>query len=241
MQRWVSLVILSSSLAWAQARPPRAPKPTPARATRAVSFGSARHGSPKAPALPAGCRRHPSLDACNTPLVLVFEEPLFPLRHSRGTFPLVPGVPVASDWPAARTPWLVRDLDGNGRIDDGRELFGSSTRLADGRTARQGFEALAGLDANGDGVLDHSDPAFRSLALWSDRNGDRITDPGELVPLGRLVVSISLRPEVTPSCDASGNCGRERAPMRWRDERGVQREGEVVDLYLKVEDPAGAL
>src|SRR5690606_3259449 len=61
------------------------------------------------------------------------------------------GVCTSSDWPAADTPWLARDLDRNGTIDGGHELFGSGTRMGSGRHARHGFEALAELDADGDG------------------------------------------------------------------------------------------
>ena len=38
---------------------------------------------------------------------------------------------------------LVRDLNGNGNIDNGGELFGDLTQIADGVTAVNGFEALA--------------------------------------------------------------------------------------------------
>jgi hypothetical protein len=58
---------------------------------------------------------------------------------------------------AERTGWvqeqdglLVLDRNGNGRIDSGRELFGSETLRADGSKAANGYEALAELDANGD-------------------------------------------------------------------------------------------
>ncbi len=129
-----------------------------------------------------------------------------------------------TDWPTADTPWLARDLDGNGRIDGGRELFGSMTRLG-GRTARHGFEALAALDANGDGVVDVQDPAFAELVLWADSDGDRISRPGELLPLsaaGIDAIPLAFRRERL--CDDRGNCGYERVDLG----RGAQ----IVDLYL---------
>lgn len=46
------------------------------------------------------------------------------------------------DWPASTTPWLVLDRNGDRFIQDGTELFGSGTHLADGRFASNGFEAL---------------------------------------------------------------------------------------------------
>lgn len=171
---------------------------------------------------------------CTTPLVLQFAEGA-PVRFARGgaSFAFTPGLPVASDWPAAVTPWLVRDVDGDGRITSGRELFGSDTVLASGRTARHGFEALAALDANGDGRVDASDPAFASLRLWVDANGDRRTDPGELVTLAsRGVRSLGVRYTTAPRCDARGNCERERAGFTFVDAGGRERRGEVVDVYL---------
>lgn len=171
---------------------------------------------------------------CTTPLVLQFAAGA-PVRFERGlsSFAFTPGQPVTSDWPAAVTPWLVRDVDGDGRITSGRELFGSDTVLASGRTARHGFEALAELDENHDGRVDARDPAFASLRLWVDANGDRRTDAGELVTLAvRGVRSVSVRYATDARCDARGNCERERAGFTFVDARGVERQGEVIDVYL---------
>ena len=53
--------------------------------------------------------------------------------------------------------FLCLDLNGNGTIDNGGELFGDKTLLADGTTAKNGFEALAQYDGNGDGVIDENE------------------------------------------------------------------------------------
>ncbi len=50
--------------------------------------------------------------------------------------------------------FLAIDRNGNGVIDNGSELFGTATRLRNGRLARNGFEALADLDDNHDGKID---------------------------------------------------------------------------------------
>lgn len=174
---------------------------------------------------------------CTTPLVLQFEVGA-PVAFAPGlaSFAFTPGRPVHGDWPRAGTPWLVRDLDGDARISSGRELFGSDTRLASGRVARHGFEALAELDANRDGVVDARDPAFASLALWSDADGDRRTGPGELEPLrARGVVALSLRFSPEARCDARGNCERERAGFDFVGADGKLARGEVIDVYLAVQ------
>ena len=41
--------------------------------------------------------------------------------------------------------------------DNGGELFGDKTLLADGTTAKNGFEALAQYDGNGDGIIDENE------------------------------------------------------------------------------------
>lgn len=140
-----------------------------------------------------------------------------------------------TDWPTARTPWIARDLDGDGVIADGRELFGSGTVLPDGQRARDGFVALAVLDDNADGVIDARDRAWSELLAWSDRDGDRRGQGAELAPLSSLVESISLRPEPGARCDDRGNCERLRANASLRGARGT---GAVVDVQLLVQPPA---
>jgi hypothetical protein len=180
-----------------------------------------------------GGEDQPSSDLCgeSTPLVVAFENQ--PVRFTRGgRFAFQPGDPVESDWPTAKTPWIASDLDHDASIASGAELFGSSTVLPDGTTARNGFVALAALDANHDGRIDAGDPAFTSLLLWADRDGDRRSAPDELTALSSVIVSISVEDHVEVRCDARRNCERERAALQWRDARGGRHEGSVVDVYL---------
>ena len=72
--------------------------------------------------------------------------------------------------------FLAIDRNGNGAIDDGRELFG------DQGGAANGFEALRALDANADGLVNALDPQFHALRLFRD-NGDGRTGAGELISL----------------------------------------------------------
>ena len=89
-------------------------------------------------------------------------------------------------WMAEGDGMLVRDLNGNGRIDNGTELFGDRTLKADGSFAANGFEALAELDSNGDGIIDSRDEAFGSLRVWMDSNRDGISQADELFTLQEL-------------------------------------------------------
>jgi hypothetical protein len=167
-----------------------------------------------------------------TPLVVAFENhPVDFAPANDAAFAFVPGKPMISDWPTAVTPWIARDLDGDGAITTGAELFGSSTALAVG-TAKNGFQALASLDANGDGVIDARDPAFAELVLWSDLDGNHRSSPNELRPLASVVSSISLEHTLDPRCTARGACVGERSTLRWRDATGAERTGAVIDVYL---------
>lgn len=100
------------------------------------------------------------------------------------------GMPDLMSWTDRGDGFLALDRNGNGTIDDGGELFGTATRLANGARALNGYEALAELDTwvfngNGDGHLDSADPAFGSLLLWTDRNHDGISQPEELETLAQ--------------------------------------------------------
>lgn len=170
---------------------------------------------------------------CTTPLVLQFAGAPVRLEASTSRFAFTPGQPVETDWPTAATPWLVRDIDGDGRIGSGRELFGGDTLLPSGRVARHGFEALAALDENHDGVLDARDPAFASLRTWRD-DGDRVNQPAELRTLAQEgVTALALGFRVEPRCDGRGNCERERGLFTFLRDGEVQR-GALVDVHLRV-------
>lgn len=77
--------------------------------------------------------------------------------------------------------YLALDANGDGKINDGSELFGPGTG--------DGFSELAGHDADGNGWLDAADPIFSKLRIWTrDANGqDRLFALGQL-GIGALYV-----------------------------------------------------
>ncbi len=79
--------------------------------------------------------------------------------------------------------FLCLDLDRNGVIDDGGELFGDNTLLPDGSKALNGFEALAQYDSNSDGKIDKNDRIWPYLRLWCDSNHNGISEKDELIPI----------------------------------------------------------
>jgi hypothetical protein len=72
---------------------------------------------------------------------------------------------------------LVWDPERTGRITSGRQLFGSATWWI---AWDDGFEPLAALDDDGDGLL--SGDELDGISVWTDRDGDAVSDPGEVVP-----------------------------------------------------------
>nr|WP_237700242.1 calcium-binding protein [Neisseria meningitidis] len=96
------------------------------------------------------------------------------------------GIRTATGWVSADDGLLVRDLNGNGIIDNGAELFGDNTKLADGSFAKHGYAALAELDSNGDNIINAADAAFQTLRVWQDLNQDGISQTNELRTLEEL-------------------------------------------------------
>jgi len=119
---------------------------------------------------------------------------------------------------------LALDRNGNGRIDDGAELFG------DQRGAANGFEELRKLDSNGDGTIDANDERFNDLRLFRD-NGNGRTEPGELQRLNEAGVSaIDLNYANRDEATSGGNRLAQIASFRHAD----GRLGRVADALLNL-------
>ncbi len=125
-------------------------------------------------------------------------------------------VKTGTGWLKGDDAWLVRDLNANGTIDSGRELFGVDTQItvpdsyyiggAVTRNAFAGFEALATLDSSGDHVFNASDTAFNEVKLWRDLNSDGISQSGELFTFAQAnITGISLAATLTTTNLGNGN------------------------------------
>ncbi|SDT93705.1 hypothetical protein [Halopseudomonas salegens] len=88
--------------------------------------------------------------------------------------------------PTGENYLLALDRNTNGRIDDGRELFG------DQHGAAHGFAELARLDDNGDGRIDQQDQVFEQLQLLRFRI-DGSQQLGSLRDAGIHSVSLDYR------------------------------------------------
>lgn len=125
------------------------------------------------------------------PLVLDFGGPAAALSDVRFDFDL------DGDGRKERLPlmggsgFLAFDRDRNGRIDDGRELFGPASG--------DGFAELAQLDEDGNGWIDEADGAWSRLRVWrpDGQGAGSLQTLGEAgvgaLYLGRVATPFSLK------------------------------------------------
>lgn len=123
-------------------------------------------------------------------------------------------------WMSSEDGLLILDLNLNGTVDGGNELFGNHTRLGNGELARNGFEALAIYDLNGDQRIDVKDPIWNHLRVWKDENSNGHSDPGEVLTLEAVnVKALLLRYTSSTDIDANGNEHRQKGFYQKQDDQ----------------------
>jgi hypothetical protein len=125
--------------------------------------------------------------------------------------------------------FLAFDRNGNGRVDDGAELFGNHTPLGGGPAAN-GFEALRQYDDNADGQLDREDAAWTHLLLWVDENHNGRSESIELLRLaGTDITALELDYRRSGRKDPAGNEYRYRARLQ-----RAQRTDSYYDIFFRL-------
>ncbi len=96
-------------------------------------------------------------------------------------------------WVQKGDGFLVLDVNGNGIIDNGSEMFGPYFQLDQKKSNgffQDGFAALATLDRSSSGKSDHkidsNDLEFSRLMVWQDTNQDGVSQKEELKTLDQV-------------------------------------------------------
>src|SRR6266699_2116132 len=162
-------------------------------------------------------------------------------RDGVETEPTADGVPFdhEGDGSRERSGWagpddglLVWDGNGNGRIDNGSELFGNQTPLRSGGVAANGFAALASWDDNVDGRIDANDLLWYGLRVWRDRNGDGMSTPEEVAFLDDLgITAINTAYINSSTMDAQGDAHKQIGSFT----RADGSAGAAEDVWFKVD------
>jgi len=148
-------------------------------------------------------------------------------------------------WTAAGSTnaFLALDRNGNGQIDNGKELFGNAADQPDGGD-RNGYRALAEFDkpqngGNGDGIIDAHDAVWSKLLLWIDSNHNGISEPGELHHLAEFgIQSISLQYKEVKRVDQYGNWYHYKGQINPNQANAKQVIWDVFFSVLKPTSPA---
>lgn len=126
------------------------------------------------------------------PLVLNFNGSAAQLTDQRFAFDLnSDGAAEQIHFAAPGSGFLAFDRNGNGRIDNGGELFGPGSG--------DGFRELAALDGDRNGWIDENDAAFDELRVWQKdaAGGDSLSSLGELgigaIALARIATPFEIK------------------------------------------------
>lgn len=130
--------------------------------------------------------------------------------------------------------FLCFDRNENGLIDDGTELFGNATPLANGSRAAHGFQALFEI-GNRNGFVDPGDPAFTNLCGWRDFNHNGRSEPFEIESLRGLgITAIAVQYRVSLQEDEHGNRLKFLSSAYVKAPSGELRSVDVADVFFVV-------
>ena len=153
------------------------------------------------------------------------------------------GKPFLLQWvrPGENDAFLVHDINRDGVVNDGSELFGNGTRLLleKNQLARNGFLGLQQFDdprlgGNDDGYISREDRVWENLYLWVDGDANGLSDSREMRALRDTeFLSLETIPKEAGIRDEHGNWLRFWA---WSYKGGPGRQSEklwMVDVFFK--------
>ncbi|NQZ33646.1 MAG: cadherin-like domain-containing protein [Oceanospirillaceae bacterium] len=144
------------------------------------------------------------------------------------------GVKDSTGWVSNSDGLLVHDLNADGVINDASELLGEHTVKQDGSKAKDGFDALADLDSNNDGVFNAEDDSYSKLQVWKDANSDGVSQAHELFSLLDVgVASINLDNSAVSEISNDNWTGLR---SQWSDGDGEQHN--IDDVWFSYEAAA---
>lgn len=137
-------------------------------------------------------------------------------------------------WVSGDDGILALDRNGNGRIDDFREM----SFRQDFRGAGTDLEGLMAYDSNGDGFLTASDERWGEFIIWTDTNGNGKSEAKELFGLTELgIVSIDLERRDVRALDGNADANQVLASSVFETADGARRLVGDVALYADVRSP----
>jgi hypothetical protein len=177
---------------------------------------------------------------CWTPIVVDIAGNGFNLTNATNgvNFNDGKGTILRTAWTSANSDdaWLVLDRNGNGKIDDGSELFGNASPQPITTELNNGFRALNEYDklsngGNRDGKITKKDSVFSRLRLWQDINHNGISEPSELHSLTSLsLASIDLDYKKSKFKDNNNNTFKFRTKIK--DIHDAQLGRWIYDVFL---------
>ncbi|MGH9456993.1 MAG: hypothetical protein ACRD2J_05060, partial [Thermoanaerobaculia bacterium] len=139
--------------------------------------------------------------------------------------------------------FLWTDINKNGTVDNGSELFGIGTVLPDGTVATDGFAALSACDepqngGNGDAMITADDSVWARLQIWVDANHNGVSENREIGPIHRFgITALDLNYSVDATPDSNGNIHLYRSTYTKRIPAGSRRLPLHDVFFRRVERP----
>jgi hypothetical protein len=164
-------------------------------------------------------------DALIDPLVINLDSNAADLTDAKFKFDInSDGTDENLSWLNESSGFLVFDKNGDGIVNNGRELFGPETS--------DGFNELAELDYDNNGFIDENDPDFKTLMLWTGRTNEE----SELNDLGYHGIGaiglINVESEFSVKDDLNNTRGEIRKTGIYLKENGLAGTIQQLDLSV---------